>query len=262
MSPSWKLHRKWAERMGIPGNIASQVDKLIDVECGHHDIGRSISMRVLPFDTGPRIKVSTLGQLMLCVEEKLPESLNPFKRPLVLRAILLHHLLDSIARAIAEFGSAIARQSPEVIFQRGVDLFRESFRADVENSLDSLARKELERYLSDVFEFVRRNIREIVSDIAREVDTVVGPEILFFIFNMVRINLNLPGLVWFFNPYENRPLPIRAAFFRILRLLRERGVVEFCFGNRYGCVSNRITLTRDFLTEIAEAISNQDKDRQ
>ena len=38
--PSWGLHEKWAVKAGLDLDIARRIDRLIDWEFGHHDIGR------------------------------------------------------------------------------------------------------------------------------------------------------------------------------------------------------------------------------
>ncbi|RLE96503.1 MAG: hypothetical protein DRJ96_06425, partial [Thermoprotei archaeon] len=37
---SWRIHEKWAVKAGISPHAARRVDRLIDRDLGHHDIGR------------------------------------------------------------------------------------------------------------------------------------------------------------------------------------------------------------------------------
>jgi hypothetical protein len=105
--PSHRVHKTCAELIGIPGNMANFVDRLIDLgECETHDVG----VRHPAVDLGEiRIPAVSGAEVLvgcLAMHGRLDE--------VHLRAAALHHLLDCVDRKIKRYGTAVADDAFDV----------------------------------------------------------------------------------------------------------------------------------------------------
>jgi hypothetical protein len=105
--PSHRVHKTCAELIGIPGNMANFVDRLIDLgECETHDVG----VRHPAVDLGEiRIPAVSGAEVLvgcLAMHGRLDE-VHP-------RAAALHHLLDCVDGKIKRYGTAVADDAFDV----------------------------------------------------------------------------------------------------------------------------------------------------
>jgi hypothetical protein len=105
--PSHRVHRTCAELIGILGDVANFVDRLIDLgKCDTHDVG----VRHSAVDLG-EIKMPIVGGAevlvgCLAMRGRLDE--------VHLRAAALHHLLDCVDGKIKKYGTAVAGDAFDV----------------------------------------------------------------------------------------------------------------------------------------------------
>jgi hypothetical protein len=143
--PSWKVHNKWARRMGLDEAVLNEVDRLIDFpRDGKHDRGRK--------------SVAALVSEGHEVYERYGEE--------GLRAYVLHHLLDE---AYEILWREITRRGRDI----GIDSAIELAKAKVAGLLGSsyiYRGVGLGSICEDVFTFLRDNGAEIYRDLLSEVE--------------------------------------------------------------------------------------------
>ena len=117
--PSWKLHDKWAVKMGIPLEVSKKINELIDSYL--HDLGERKRVPIgppIPIDKLrgiyaelPKIRVQTESILIELITEKFSKNLINQ----ALEAALLHHWLDKIAGVIRDYGTIVSENVEFVI---------------------------------------------------------------------------------------------------------------------------------------------------
>ena len=120
--PSHKLHSKWASLYGVPVDIASRINRIIDFEYGDHDLGE-VKQRHLVADNikiplGKDITVHELKNILML---EFPDE-QEYK--LAVKAALLHHFLDKIERCLKEVGT-FAVEYPEKIIDYAEEKMRQ-----------------------------------------------------------------------------------------------------------------------------------------
>jgi len=144
MMPSWKIHNKWARKMGLDETIMRWVNKLIDFpRDGGHDEGRR--------------NIKALVSEGYEVYERYGEE--------GLKAYVLHHLLDETYETLRR---EITRRSRDI----GIDLAIELARFKVAGLLGSsyvYRGVSLGSICEEVFTFLQDNGAEIYYDFLSEI---------------------------------------------------------------------------------------------
>jgi len=203
--------------MGIPSNISKEVNKIVDNRYVH-DLGeiKKIPMHE-PIHLGggiyaefPKITVQTEDILRELLESIYAH--DSAKLRYAFKAAILHHWLDKIAKVIAMFGTKVIRDSEYII---------------------DYAKKLLTIYLDEdaydeVRNFVKKNAKDIIQDIANELtckDVLdIGPETFFNALNEFRKRNGWPGLI-----YIDKLMPIKAAAMKMYHELKAGKRVRFYF---------------------------------
>ncbi len=253
--PSWRLHERWAERLGIPSWIAREVDQIIDAG-RRHDAGKIKRERLLKeifgvnVDTGPKVDVDTSGELWRELIKRFHD-----KNALILavKASYLHHLLDSVRDVIKSFGNKpLSQVPPEGIIMEA----ERRMRVGVILKQDPTLNHEL---YEEVRGFILRNAAEIVNDIISELgsrrDISIGSDLLADLFELWRREKNLPTFIFI----QGRSLPYRAAAYEIWSLLSRGEAVKFYFVCKRGFSSLQCSQTFTFssVRELADYIARE-----
>lgn len=244
--PSWDLHNKWAKRMGIPLLISKEVNKIID-SLFEHDLGRNIKKpicgRTLIRRDGEDSIYAEPPKIIISTEPELRKILGiAFSDDVKLRhafkAAILHHRLDGMAKAIEMYGTRIVSDIKYI-----VDRSRELRPIYLD-----------ERAYRDVEEFIKKNAKEIVHDIARELLRKgvldIGPETFFEAFNEFRKRNKWPGWV-----YTGKTQLIKAASYKIYHELKKGKKVSFYFAY-IGASGRRTRASPVFELESIEGAMN------
>jgi len=163
--PSHSIHRRCADLLGIPGDVAGFVDRLIDLgECETHDVGVRHPAVDLGW-AGLRISVVSGAETLIgCL--KMRGRLDD----LHLRAAALHFLLDCVDGKIKRCGTAIANNSydTERVLAKCLDEVADKLR-DVDMYVlpndATRARKAAERLILPLYD-IYRNKDKLLSCVA------------------------------------------------------------------------------------------------
>lgn len=105
--PSHSVHRRCAELIGIPGDVASFVDRLIDLgNCETHDVGVKHPAVDLGGIRMPAVSGAEVLVGCLAMRGRLDDA--------HLRAAALHHLLDCVDGKVKRYGTAVAGDAFDV----------------------------------------------------------------------------------------------------------------------------------------------------
>jgi len=144
--PSWKLHDKWAFKIGVSKDVSRKVNKIIDIE-GVHD-GREVP-EVFLKDANNVYELAGYSGL---------------------KAFFLHHFLDRLAQLLIgeAYREVWGKESRDIeyIFQKTQSSSDDWIRV----SLSEFEHKNIaENALNSVINFVKKNIEDIVGDIEEEI---------------------------------------------------------------------------------------------
>ena len=168
---SHKLHTRWCVKLGLPRDLCSEINRLIDFECGKHDVGRRKSMAYIDAGGIP-IRVAggsgryaskasgfvRLKKIHLDARDLLNCLRRFYGEPVpsdAIKAAILHHLLDELE---------------QIIKRHEVEPFKDALHEAV-NRLD-LLRKHCPREFREVLAFVTKHAGGIVSSVAKEATAV------------------------------------------------------------------------------------------
>jgi len=170
--PSWYLHEKWAVRAGIDPNLAREIDRLIDRDFGHHDIGRR------------RLSECKIFLYNIVLPQYSYEGAKAF---------LLHHILDYIAYIIRRRRKEARKKGATQAYIDSDEVLNRLFkliplgqlyltkrgRVGISPFATTIRYPELGVYpaydpylinvVKSVADFLYRNFKEIVQDIANEI---------------------------------------------------------------------------------------------
>jgi len=232
--PSHRLHSKWASLYGVPDDIASRVNEIIDYAYGEHDLGE-VKQRYLVVDNvkiplGKDITVHELENILML---EFPDK-REYK--LAVKAALLHHFLDKIERCLKEVGILAVDYSEKVI-----DYAEEKMR---QHYLHVLSREEFRK----LYSFLKEHSREVVHDVLEDMKSkgirsidYIGPTILA---DFLKEYIERHGYEKFIlipsHIHGERPLPLMSATRKIFHELKK---------------GNRVTIK--FVTEIKQIFSRK-----
>jgi|GEM_PF-2450405 hypothetical protein len=219
--PSWRIHEKWAEKMGIPLDVARKVNEMIDSNY-LHDLGKNKRSPIhppIPIGRGmyaypPKITVRTSDTLKDLLEFEYGD--DPVKLHSSIKASILHHCLDGIAKYISNEGTVIEQT------EKATD-YAIRYAGDVA-SLDPNTFEEVENFIRA---FADDLVHEIVTELKAKGVENTGPEPFFRLLNEVRKKMNYPGMVYIIG--EGKFLEIRPAARKIYSLLKAGKRVRFYF---------------------------------
>lgn len=246
--PSWSIHRKWTSRLGIPRDLAREVDRLIDLE-GLHDKGRRIRSMNLAPGVGVALEPGPTHLLRL-IRERFPRS-----EGLALKAAVLHHLLDFLEGQIKSIGYAIAeRMDPEGLVAMAHAGLEQKLRIDYlryfegpDNSLDLFLEQ-----LSSIGSELKPVAAELISDILREVKSKsepIGPSSVTKLIS----SISTGGIV----NVDGRDLPILAASKYLLSRLRRGQRVRLSIRTHRGVVSAELNDLEDLTSFLIRYTLNK-----
>jgi hypothetical protein len=143
--PSWKMHNKWARKMGLNETVLNEVNKLIDFpRDGKHDEGRK--------------SIATLVSEGYEVYERYGEE--------GLKAYVLHHLLDEVYEILRR---EITRRGRDIGIDSAIELARVKVTGLLGNSYIYRG-VSLGLICEDIFTFLQDNGTEIYYDFLSETE--------------------------------------------------------------------------------------------
>ncbi|MHA1506790.1 MAG: hypothetical protein ACTSR0_06405 [Candidatus Asgardarchaeia archaeon] len=234
--PSWKLHDRWALKIGIPEEISREVNRLID-SGGRHDLGRSgrrggIGPIEVIITTGPR-------DLLELLEEEFPDDFET-----ALKASALHHLLDRIERMVKEAGYEHIEISPELI-EIAYDGIKSKLLKEYSHALvcDNAT-----KIFIDVLKSVKNELLPMSNELTRDIIEEVrrgrkaepcGP---LYIAKILK-KISVYGII----TVDNKPLPLIAAAQKIYSKLRKKSPVRVNIRTKKGFESLKLSRIEDLL---------------
>ncbi len=142
--PKWKVHNKIASEMGIPEDLANEVNRIIDIE-GVHD-GREIP-EVLLNDARKSYEIGEYDGL---------------------KAFFLHHILDRFAQKLLGEAYREVWCKPS----RSEEYILKTTLSDANDWLNNLKgfeyKNKAERALKEVIDFIKTNNREVMTIVAND----------------------------------------------------------------------------------------------
>ncbi len=147
--PEWRVHDKWAERLGISKEVSREVNAEIDSidDPRFHDYGRVIVLGRWDFSY---------------LYPVLRSFLERWRREDAVKAFLLHHILDYMDALLS---SPSVQLSNAINF---IDKLISNLRVDAERNLRGELRDVVIRSCSEIHELIKGNVKEIIADLKRE----------------------------------------------------------------------------------------------
>jgi len=147
--PEWRVHDKWASRLGIDRRLSREVNSEIDSidDPRFHDYGRVIVLGRWDFSY---------------LYPVLKSFYSRWRREEAVKAFLLHHILDYMATLL---------HSPSVfpnVAVRFVDGLIEGIKSDAVSQLEGELREIVLKSCDEIRKLLKDNIVEVISDIRPE----------------------------------------------------------------------------------------------
>jgi hypothetical protein len=227
--PSHRIHRECGVSIGLPEDVVSFIDKLIDSgRCGEHDIGLELLKGLISeeYDLGVVIKHGVKA-LFECLQE-----LGRFDE-VHLKAVALHFILDYVDRQMKVFGTW-CKENPEKFLQYCVKRMEEKWitqlnryffgSEDVKKQIDKLL-----QHTHTLVEKHKEDLKKCVIAIAEENEKIkgispIGPATLTQLLSEVCNKLNAKGL--FYINIRSKPLPLASAVTSAYSMLKKGEPVE------------------------------------